>query len=244
MRTLPLDHPGTADVSSPDRFLWWMARGQWPTLLGGMFFGIIWASSHALMPLVLGRAIDHGVASQDASALVQYAGLMLLARAGEGSMRDSLSAFDQVRAFAGDQIEVDDVVTVLGLIGRDLVLDMLDAVAAEDAPAAFALVERAIERGYDLRLLCRELARATRDHPELSVGASPRAVEQMGDASRAYAMLDGRDYVLPDDVKALAEPVFGHRLVTTTDARIRDRHVDEILREVLRSVPVPTELEP
>jgi MoxR-like ATPase len=86
-----------------------------------------------------------------------------------------------------------------------------------------------------------ELARATRDHPELAVGASPRAVEQMGDASRAYALLDGRDYVLPDDVKTLAEPVFGHRLVPTTDARIRDREVSEILREILRSVPVPTE---
>ena len=96
-------------------------------------------------------------------------GLMLLARAGEGSMRDSLSAFDQVRAFAGDAIVTDDVVTVLGLVGRDLVFDMLDAVAAEDAPASFALVERAIERGYDLRLLCRELARATRDLLILSV---------------------------------------------------------------------------
>ena len=85
------------------------------------------------------------------------------------------------------------------------------------------------------------LARATRDHPELSVGASPRAVEQMGDAARAWSMLDGRDYVLPDDVKLLAEPVLGHRLVPTTDARIRDRTADEILREVLRSVPVPTE---
>jgi MoxR-like ATPase len=85
------------------------------------------------------------------------------------------------------------------------------------------------------------IARATRDHPELAVGASPRAVEQMGDASRAWAMLDGRDYVLPDDVKMLAEPVFGHRLVPTTDARIRDRTADEILREVLRSVTVPTE---
>jgi MoxR-like ATPase len=63
----------------------------------------------------------------------------------------------------------------------------------------------------------------------------------MGDAARAFAMLDGRDYVLPDDVKALAEPVFGHRIVPTTDARIRDRHADEILREVLGSVPVPTE---
>ncbi len=96
-------------------------------------------------------------------------GLMLLARAGEGSMRDSLSAFDQVRAFAGDTIVTDDIVTVLGLVGRDLVFDMLDAVATEDAPASFALVERAIERGYDLRLLCRELARATRDLLILSV---------------------------------------------------------------------------
>jgi MoxR-like ATPase len=86
------------------------------------------------------------------------------------------------------------------------------------------------------------LARASRDHPELAVGASPRAVEQMGDAVRAYAMLEGRDYVLPDDVKALAEPVFAHRILPTTDARIRDRDADEILREILRTVPVPTEL--
>jgi len=87
------------------------------------------------------------------------------------------------------------------------------------------------------------LARATRDHPELAVGISPRGVEQMGDAVRAAAMIDGRDYVLPDDVKSLAEPVFGHRLIPTTDARIRDRRPDDILREVLRSVPVPTEFQ-
>ncbi len=113
------------------------------------------------------------------------AGLMLLARAGEGSMRDSLSAFDQVRAFAGDTIAVDDVVTVLGLVGRDLVFDMLDAIVGEDAPAAFVLVERAIERGYDLRLLCRELARATRDLLILSVDPK-RATDPdvAGDAER------------------------------------------------------------
>jgi DNA polymerase-3 subunit gamma/tau len=112
-------------------------------------------------------------------------GLMLLARAGEGSMRDSLSAFDQVRAFAGDTIAVDDVVAVLGLIGRDLVLDMLDAVAGEDAPSAFALVERAIERGYDLKLLCREIARATRDVLILSVDARRASDPDVaGDAER------------------------------------------------------------
>ena len=110
---------------------------------------------------------------------------MLLARAGEGSMRDSLSAFDQVRAFAGDTIAVDDVVTVLGLVGRDLVFDMLDAVAGEDAPSAFALVERAIERGYDLRLLCRELARATRDLLILSVDPKRASDPDVaGDAER------------------------------------------------------------
>ena len=95
--------------------------------------------------------------------------LLLLARAGEGSMRDSLSAFDQVRAFAGDTLTLDDVTTVLGLVGRDLVFDMLDAIAGEDAGAAFTLVDAAIERGYDLRLLCRELARATRDLLVVSV---------------------------------------------------------------------------
>ena len=69
MRALPLDHPGTADVGSPGRFLWWVAKGQWQTLLGGMFFVVIWASSQAVMPLVLGRAIDHGVAARDGRAL-------------------------------------------------------------------------------------------------------------------------------------------------------------------------------
>ena len=87
------------------------------------------------------------------------------------------------------------------------------------------------------------LARATRSHPDVQVGASPRAIEHMGDASRARALLEGRDYVLPDDVKSLARPVFSHRLVLTTDARIRDRHVEEVLEEVLDQVPVPVEFQ-
>ena len=85
------------------------------------------------------------------------------------------------------------------------------------------------------------IANASREHPELAVGVSPRAVEQMGDASRASALLDGRAFVLPDDIKALVEAVFVHRLVPTTDARIRDRTAEEVLREIMGSVPVPTE---
>jgi ABC-type multidrug transport system fused ATPase/permease subunit len=67
-----------------------MARGQWHTLALGMFFGIVWMSTQAVMPAVIGRAIDHGVAAQDGSALLQYAGLMLaigLLQAVSGIMR-------------------------------------------------------------------------------------------------------------------------------------------------------------
>src|SRR5881397_681118 len=85
------------------------------------------------------------------------------------------------------------------------------------------------------------LARASRDHADLQVGASPRAVEHMGDAARAWGLLAGRDYVLPDDVKVLASPVFAHRFVPSTDARIRGREADEILLEVVESVEVPVE---
>ena len=87
------------------------------------------------------------------------------------------------------------------------------------------------------------LARATREHPEIQVGASPRAVEHLGDAVRGRALLDGREYVLPDDVKTLAGPVLTHRLVLTTDARIRDREAEEILQEVVQEVPVPVEFQ-
>ncbi|MCU0972292.1 MAG: DNA polymerase III subunit gamma/tau, partial [Gammaproteobacteria bacterium] len=100
-------------------------------------------------------------ASPDAIALV--------ARAAEGSMRDAETAFDQVIAFAGNTVSVEDVATVLGLVGRDLLFDILTAVADEDGPAAFVLAGRAVEAGYDLKSLCRELARLVRDLLVLSV---------------------------------------------------------------------------
>ena len=90
MRHLPLDHPGTADHRSPDRFLWWLARNQLPTLLGGMAFGIVWMSAQAVMPAIIGRAIDRGVADRDRTALLELAGLMLvvgLVQAASGIMR-------------------------------------------------------------------------------------------------------------------------------------------------------------
>ncbi len=78
MRRLPLDHPGTADHRSPGRLLWWLAMGQWHTLALGMLFGIAWMSAQAVMPAVIGRAIDRGVAAKDGHELVKYGCVMLV----------------------------------------------------------------------------------------------------------------------------------------------------------------------
>src|SRR5262249_6139141 len=105
----------------------------------------------------LRRIVDaEGVSVSDES-------LRLIARDGDGSKRDAESTLDQVIAFTGKTIGADDVTTVLGLVGRDLILEMFGAVADEDAAGAFALAGRAVEMGYDLRLVCRELARGVRD---------------------------------------------------------------------------------
>ena len=79
MRSLPLADPGTADARSPGRYLLWVARGQKATILGGTAFGIIWFVAQALMPAIIGRAIDAGVAANDTSALLFWAGALLLA---------------------------------------------------------------------------------------------------------------------------------------------------------------------
>jgi len=89
--------------------------------------------------------------------------LGLIARAAEGSMRDAQSALDQVLAFSGQTVTLDDVTTVLGLVGRDLLFDLIEAVADEDGPRAFALADRGVESGHDLKLVCRELSRVVRD---------------------------------------------------------------------------------
>src|SRR5438874_5713814 len=114
----------------------------------------------------LRRIVDaEGIAVGDDS-------LHLIARDAEGSMRDAQSKLDQVIAFTGHTITGEDVATVLGLVGRDLSLDTIQAVADEDAAAAFALAGRAVEMGYDLRAVCRELSRVVRDLLVLSVDPS------------------------------------------------------------------------
>jgi len=127
--------------------------------------------------------------------------LQLIARDADGSMRDAQSKLDQVIAFTGTTITADDVATVLGLVGRDLLLDAVQAVADEDAPAAFALTARAVEMGYDLRAVCRELSRVVRDLLVLSVdptriGDSEIAAEGERDRLKALAGRFSREDLL------------------------------------------------
>lgn len=76
MHTLPHDHPGTADSRGPWRFLGWMLRGQWRTLAAGMALGIVWMTCGAIVPAVIGKAIDRGVSAHDSTALWKWAGIL------------------------------------------------------------------------------------------------------------------------------------------------------------------------
>ena len=83
------------------------------------------------------------------------------------------------------------------------------------------------------------LVRATRSAADLSSGASPRAAAMMASAARAAAALDGRDYVLPDDVKQLAPEVLRHRVTLSPAAEIDGRHVDQVLAALIAHVDAP-----
>jgi MoxR-like ATPase len=83
------------------------------------------------------------------------------------------------------------------------------------------------------------LAAATRNHPQVRVGVSPRGVIALTRAACAYALINGRGFVLPEDLKTLVEPVFAHRVLLSPDAQLRGVTATEVLTDAVRSVPVP-----
>ena len=91
-----------------------------------------------------------------------------------------------------------------------------------------------------LRTYLVDLANASRRHPNLSLGMSPRATLALQRVARSRAAASGRTYVTPDDLKALAEPVLAHRLLVTPEAQLQGINAADALGEVLRTVPVPT----
>ena len=83
------------------------------------------------------------------------------------------------------------------------------------------------------------LVRATRDNAEIASGASPRAAVLLANAARARAALQGRDYVIPDDVKALATAVLRHRLLLSPAAEIEGRQVEELVADLIERTEAP-----
>ena len=111
------------------------------------------------------------------------------------------------------------------------------AAAAEIAAAAEAV--QAVQLVDDVTEYVVRLVRETRHAPELQYGASPRAAVLLAGAARARAALGGRDYVLPDDVKALAPAVFRHRVVLSPSAEIEGRSADQIVLDLVGRAEAP-----
>ncbi|UUZ97546.1 MoxR family ATPase [Paenibacillus sp. P25] len=84
-----------------------------------------------------------------------------------------------------------------------------------------------------------QLTSATRNHPEVALGASPRATVALMRAAQAQALLSGRNYVIPDDVKALAVPVLAHRLLLAPSAQLSERPAEAIVASLVAGTPVP-----
>jgi MoxR-like ATPase len=118
---------------------------------------------------------------------------------------------------------------------------MNDLQPVSDAQTVHRLIEtvRTVHLAPDVRRYAVELVAATRQLPEIRLGASPRATLHLVGAARAQAALSGRDFVVPDDLHSVAVPVLAHRLVLTTEAHAARRSATDVVRAVLHRIPVP-----
>ncbi len=118
-------------------------------------------------------------------------------------------------------------------------LDQLKPVARASDVQELVIAVRSVLVSDQVKEYIISLANATRTSPELRLGASPRAALHLLRISRAWAALDGRDYVIPDDVQALAAPVLAHRLLPTAEA-IVERHLPEhVVKRIVAQLPLP-----
>jgi MoxR-like ATPase len=128
---------------------------------------------------------------------------------------------------------------ILGTHGIGAPLEAIGPVT--DAPGVADMIEQArkVHAAPALRRYIVDLVEATRRHPDIYLGASPRASIALLRAARATAAADERDFVIPDDVKTLVVPVLAHRVIATADAVMSGREPGAILTELLGEIPVP-----
>jgi MoxR-like ATPase len=126
-----------------------------------------------------------------------------------------------------------------GFDPRDLAAAGLRPVAGRAELAAGIAAVRTVRVDPAILGYIVDLCRATRSSPSISLGASPRGATGLMSTARAWAWLSGRDYVTPDDVKALARPTLRHRIQLRPEAELEGTTVDSVLDSVLGSVPAP-----
>ena len=131
-------------------------------------------------------------------------------------------------------------ITMLDTHATVSVIDDLSSVASAQDIEGMIAVARGIHVAPSLKGYIVDLAEATRRHPNLALGMSPRSALALQRAARALAASYGRDYVVPDDIKGIARPVLEHRLTLTPEARLGSVESSDLLDDILRSVPVPT----
>ena len=123
--------------------------------------------------------------------------------------------------------------------GSSSPLDQLKPVAAAPDVRELILAVRGVLVSKQVKDYIIALAGATRTAPELRLGASPRSALHLLRASRARAALDGRDYVIPDDIQALAAPVLSHRLLPTAEALVERKLPEQVVARLVAEIPLP-----
>ncbi len=129
---------------------------------------------------------------------------------------------------------------ILDTHGRSSTLPGLRQVATAADIRGMVVAARNVHVAPAVKGYLVDLAEATRRHPSLALGMSPRATLALLRVARAWAAASGRDFVLPDDVKHLAHPVLGHRLVIAPEAQLQGIDPATVVEDVLATVPVPT----
>lgn len=118
--------------------------------------------------------------------------------------------------------------------------DALEAVVSAEEIIEVQNTVREVYLADEVKRYIVEITRATREHESVYLGASPRGSLALMRVCQAWAALtEGRDYVLPDDVKQLASYALGHRVILSSSARLRDLESRDVVREVLKNMPVP-----
>ena len=119
--------------------------------------------------------------------------------------------------------------------------DNLDAAINFDTYRTMSESVNLIQVSENIRSYLISLVRATRDSENVRLGASPRGSIALYKASQAYALMSGRDFVIPDDVKLLSEPVLAHRIILSSNASLRGITQQSVIQDVLETISVPIE---